>query len=333
MKRFNLITLLLFIACIASYAQKQIEVADLTQQISSRSAIELFYGFNEGDKLVFSIEDVEGKKLKSIEISQYPSSSIFTTYKTSSVKKTINVPAKGIYKFKIENTAFSKRICKIKITRIAKDAAHEKFNTNVLWHTVYDTLRAPGERRRLIGIDTSSVDVYNSNLMVKAGKRISVDFTLPRNTIAWSYYIGVGQLGESAYNEGIKRFTPIVSSVVSKFSPMAALALTGISTFTEIKNTGNEVRYFFLPSFKSSQDFVTNKTGIKAYKQGTVINEAAQMKNPLKGKIYLGLFNDNMIESIQVTVKATAIVTTEHWDQGTFNPKNITSKSEPYLEK
>ncbi len=48
-----------------------------------------YYGFAEGDQLVFNFEEVNGKELKEIEIMFMPSQSIFMEYKTKKIVQQI----------------------------------------------------------------------------------------------------------------------------------------------------------------------------------------------------------------------------------------------------
>src|SRR5688500_19757097 len=96
----------------SSIAQlKPIDVAETTLKIARFGEEIFYYGFAEGDKMIFSFEEANGKELKEIEIIELPSSSRFTDYKTSSIKnKTIIINRTGIYKFRFANAAVAGRV-------------------------------------------------------------------------------------------------------------------------------------------------------------------------------------------------------------------------------
>jgi len=69
----------------------------------------------------------------------------------------------------------------------------------------------------------------------------------------------------------------------------------------------------------------------KSFKQGNILNDAAQITKPVTGKIYLGLLNDNVLSPINVTVSVTAIVVTEHNSVRDTKIMKITNREEAYL--
>src|SRR6187551_3935705 len=108
---------LLFVA--ASYGQKPIDIAESSIKVGIKAEEEVYFGFAEGDKLIFSFEEAGGKEMKEIEIIEMPSSSKFLEFKTSKIEnKTINIARTGIYKFRFANSAILPRVCKYKIQRI-----------------------------------------------------------------------------------------------------------------------------------------------------------------------------------------------------------------------
>lgn len=77
--------------------------------------------------------------------------------------------------------------------------------------------------------------------------------------------------------------------------------------------------------FQSSQAFYQ-------YKQGDVVNDASKMTNPLSGKVYLGLLNDNLSTAIEVIIKVSAIKVNQEWAARIVQKLNITSRQEQYLK-
>ena len=131
------LTLLAFIAVTISEisAQEPIDVAEIAVKVSAKGEEELYYGFAEGDQIIFSFSEADGRDVKEVEIIELPSNSKFQDIETKEIKnKIIKVTKKGIYKFRFYNSALLKsRICKVKIQRIPKNADLVDFNTGVKW--------------------------------------------------------------------------------------------------------------------------------------------------------------------------------------------------------
>jgi hypothetical protein len=321
-------------------AQSTIDIAENTIKVGGLSEEAFFFGLAQGDKLVFNLEEVNGKELKEIEIVEWPATSRFMDYKTKKVSnKTIDIPRTAIYKFRLANGAIGGRICRIKIQRIPASPESQNFNTTVYWKNKADTTYTPTEEQYLERSDTiistpldqiakvSSQSALNGN-----ANHTIVDFSLPENTKAWSYYIGVGREGQAEYEKSKNDFMNTAAAKASKipgYGTLAALAIYGINTFAKVQGSNN-VKYWFIADwdnvllFKAGQSFMQ-------YKQGDVVNEAAQMKAPLEGKVYIALLNDNVMEPIEVVVRVSAVQIIQKWATRTINRMSIITYQEPYL--
>jgi len=261
-------------------AQTPVEITNQTLRLGGNQEEILYFGFAAGDTLVFSFEEAKNKTLKEIEILQYPASSRFTDFKTAGIpRKTLAVPATGIYAFRLKNGAISGRICKVRISRIPGSPATQSFNTQVKWGTRndttwrtytknvivgYDTTTVQLYERRLVSTDTVPVLFYNKALWVHSqtaiGKSAQTTETiqLPENTyspnrfqpmhsretIAWAYWLGVGQESVRDYQAANSRLNSIITLVglASGYEALAQLALTGISAFAQ-SGKGDNVQY------------------------------------------------------------------------------------------
>ncbi len=291
--------------------------------------------------MIFNFEELKGKELKEIEIIEMPAQSKFMDYKTKKVEnKTLEITKTGIYKFRFANTGLGGRICKFKIQRIPATEATKNFNSSVYWRTVNDTTYIPTDERYLISSDTTIVNVLeqvpkisSQNALNGNSNKTLVDFDLPPGTISWSYYIGVGKEGKEAYDIATQKFISTAASVVSKipgYGTMAALALHGINYFSKVQGEDN-VKYWFITDWNNVLLFKNDRTFLQ-YKQGDVINDAYQMRQPFKGKIYLGLLNDNIADPIEVIIKVTAITVKQEWETRNVQKMNIVARQEGYLK-
>lgn len=321
--------------------QTIIDVADNTLKVRSLGEEVFYYGFAEGDQLIFNFQELNGKELKEVEIVELPSSSKFMDYKTTKVEnKKIDITKNSIYKFRFSNSAISGRVCKIKIQRIPVSDASKNFNTSVYTRTVYDTTYTPTQEKFLIKSDTAAISVIDQVARVSSRTAINgnpnttlVDFSLPEGTISWSYYIGVGSKSKEAFQAASDKLfasTTKIASSISGYGTMAALALTGINYFTKIQGEEN-VKYYFITNWNNVLLF-NAKQAFMQYKQGDVVNDASRMTMPLVGKVYLELFNDNLSNAIEVIVKVTAIVVNQDWGTKTVQKINVVSRQEQYLK-
>ncbi len=322
-------------------AQSPVDVAESTLKIGGLGEEVFYYGFAEGDQLIFNFTEVNGKELKEVEITELPSSSKYMDFKTRKIEnKNLFIARAGIYKFRFTNSAIGGRICKFKIQRIPASFNTQRFNTNVYWRSAYDTSYTLVQERYLVKSDTlitqpieKITKVSSQNALNGNTNKTVIDFTLPEETVSWSYYIGVGREGQAAYEAARDKFVNSSAAAVSKiagYGTMAALAIYGINTFSKVQGRDN-VKYWFIPDWQSVLQFQAGGS-FNQYKQGDVINEAAQMKAPLSGPVYIGLFNDNMVEPIEVVFKVTAVQVKQQWATRTVNQPQVTVTQVAYLK-
>jgi hypothetical protein len=322
------------------FGQTKISILESTKKISPLSEDSIFIGLHAGDVLILNVEELNAKELKEIELIEYPSNSKFLDYKAPRIdNKQITINNTGIYKLRIANSAVSGRICKINLDRIPAENT-QNFNTTVYWKTVTDTTFFTVEENYLISKDTIFSDFYSSTAFISSQNALNgnknsqiVYFDLPLNTQSWSFYIGTGIEGKAEYERAQKQFINSASKAaiqIPGYGPMAALALTGASYINQVQGADN-VKYWFLSGPEDVQRFNADIT-FYPYKKGDVVNEASQMKSPLKGRVYLALLNDNSIDPINVMIKATAMMVKENWGEKTVEKLKTTSKEVPFLK-
>jgi hypothetical protein len=338
MNRLTILILTVGLFSTRFFGQTTIDVAENTVKVGGLGEEVFYYGLSEGDQLVFNFEEVNSKELKELEIIELPSSSKFMDYKTRKIEnKLLNIPRTAIYKFRLSNSALTGRICKVKIQRIPANERTINFNSSVYWKTVYDTTYTTEQEKYLIRTDTTIFNLTDQVAKVHSqtnanGSKTTFNFTLPNNTVAWSYYIGVDQAGQQAYESAANQLSSKAGSLVSKipgYGPLAALALGGVSYLSAIQS-GEDIDFYIVDGnnvnlFLAGQRFYYVKTG-------KVINDYSKMLTPLNGTYHVCLSNDNAITGVTVAVKITAIVVTEQWGQRPIQRMHISSQQVAYLK-
>lgn len=336
MRKYSLLLMVVF--CCKLFGQNPIDVYESTVKIEKHETQEYMCGLAEGDQLVFSFNVVKGGKLDKIEILEYPTSSRFADYKTSNIdRKTITIPNTGIYTFRFSNMAGSAKVCKYKIERMPANEQKNHFNTTVYWKTINDTLYYNAGEQTVTTLDTvvsnitDRIQNVHSSYNTK-GNRISFNFALPPKSMAFSYYIGVNQAGSKAFADATGSLLRSASPFVSKipgYGPLAALALNGTSFLTTL--VGGESVQYWITDAANAKLFNEGKP-FKYIKQGNVVNDFSRLTSPLKGEYFVCLQNDNKVQSIDVTVKITAVSLRERKTTRPIRKYTVENKSVPYLK-
>jgi hypothetical protein len=321
-------------------SQNIIDVGENTMKVSAASEVIFYYGFAEGDKVIINLNEVNGKDLKEFEISLLNGNPVFMEYKTSKVsEKILHIPKTGIYKFRLANSnILSPRICKIKVQRIPENENSIEFNTTVYNRKVFDTIQTIHEERFLVKSDTTITEIESKTLKINSimnanGNKQSVIFQIPENTISWSYYIGINQEGQKAYDDATKQLlsksAPLLKGLVGS-TPLGALAL-GLPSFLNQIQGGEDVTYFLIDAdqknaFDASHQF-------RYYKSGKIVNTFSRVSERSWPKNLAFCFeNDNKITPIEVLLKITTVQVNEVWENRQVKRNNVVERTEMYLK-
>ncbi|MCG8574174.1 MAG: hypothetical protein MI810_04760 [Flavobacteriales bacterium] len=336
----NVINILLIAYCLCPLSINAqipaVDVAELTLKVGTMQTEELYYGFAEGDQIVFNFEELKGKELKEIEIVELPTNSKFMDFKSTSISdKKINVTQTAVYKFSFKNTAVKGRICKVKIQRIPKSEDLISFNTNWEWKTLYDTTWVPYTEDSIVGYDTTRIP-YTKRELIKTEQveELIMDKTqkvhsfwnenssytylridLPSNkketyqeekVISWAYWIGVGKEASEAYAKNVSAIGNVATEAAFVFgTPLAGIAV-GALTELLLPKTGEDVEYAFINDYQNVQAFLS-KNAYYQFDKGKGIAAYGKNSNKLQGTFYIGLHNDNQTVGIDVNVKIVVI--------------------------
>lgn len=109
------------------------QVVDQTFKLDGVS--EHFYAFAEGDEIQLHVQELTGKKIKSIEFSQYPDNHLlFRAYELDSIlEKPLLIPKTGIYLLRFQEVGLSKKICRFTLSRKAGNPETARFDTQLSW--------------------------------------------------------------------------------------------------------------------------------------------------------------------------------------------------------
>ena len=316
----------------------EINVADLNLKVGGMQTEEFLYGFCKGDKIVFSFNEESEKEMKEIEVLQYSGSSKFKSFKTANIKdKIIEVQETGIYIFRFSNGTMAKRVCQINIKRIPASSQSVKFNTAVYWKTVYDTSYYTEQEKYLISKDTVVHNITDQTAKVHSsgnlnGNKTSFNFTLPKNTVVWSYYVGVNQEGQEALEKAATELSKNAGPILAKmpgYGPLAALALGATPYLTRLQS-GEDIDFYIVDG--NNVNLFLGGNAFNYIKKGKVINDFSKMTAPTRGSYHFCFANDNAVTGVTVVVQITAIAVTENWGERPIEKMKVESREVAYLK-
>jgi hypothetical protein len=328
------------ITTITCLGQQPIDVSEQTIKIGKMKTEEIYFGFADGDKIIFNFLEKDGKELKELEIIEWPGQSRFADFKTSKIEnKTINITNTGIYKFRFQNGSLTNRICSIKIQRIPSSEATRNFNTTVYWGMKHDTSYYVEQERYLVKqelvpkIIIPTTDSYvnsGSNATFKGGKsRITFPVQIPSNTIEWYYQFSAFRDKEqviktkSAFN---------LAGQLSRLIDQTGGIKFGIDLLTQ--PPGADYCDVYLMDFNNSLQFEA-KYQYQYYPIGSrenIKSGIVKMQGNAGGNFVIGIKNPDSGIGINVLLQCVAIVLEEEWGTREVKKFTVVSKEIPYLK-
>ena len=337
MKRCFLILLLTGLAPIFLFTQNE-PILISEQTIKVTKAKQFYFGFAEGDEIIFNLEVLKGKTIKEIEILEYPSTSKLFDFKSRGVKEyRIKINKTAIYQFRIEGSGLGTKICKIKVIRIPGAKETVSFDTSVDWKIRYDSIYIQKYRKDLIKVDTTFVDVLDRIERVHSTTNLSnsniskFNVQLPLNKkeglkkaelISWAYWVGVGNEGQKAYEEEKKNFLlQNVSTISSLTNPLIGVAL-GAYTILVNQPKGDNIKYWFTTYQDGKTYNITS---------GNSVVSTGRVTNFNQGGFTITLENDNLTNGINVNVKISAVLVTKHYINQPYRELRVSELRYPVL--
>ena len=296
-----------------------------------------YFGFAEGDRLIFSFEELSGKDLKEVEITEYPSTSRYKEFKTKAIQnKTLTVPRTGIYQFRFANTVVLQKTCKLKIERIAGSEATKNFNSTVYWRTVYDTTY------RNLQQPTAAPDQYKTATLLlptvfhldantAAGQsQVIAPMHLPDFSAEWYYKYTVAKEKNEA--ETLKSTLDLKGTLTRLINERGNLSFSADSML--VPAGADTCRIYLLD--ESNQQMFESKTAFRHFKEGTrekATSGVVKIKTANFPNAYLGIKNPNTQEGIYVVIEAVAIISPDDTVQAAeAQSVSVKARKEPYLK-
>jgi hypothetical protein len=320
------------------FAQQKLTVAEIAFKLEPKQTTEFLYGFAKNDSIIFTFEEINGLNIESISFGELNASLKFSEHQTDEVdEKIIIAENTGIYKISFTNSADTLKFCRLLLERIPSNNEARNFNPTVYYKKVADTIFTSKKVKYLLRSDTIITNLTDRSTKVHSrgntnGNRTSFNFTLPANTIAWSYYIGVDQAGQIAFENALRELRTNSVSLFLKYTdygPLAALALGGASYLSTLK-AGEEIDYYIVR--KGNEKLFLKNKPFQHIKKGKVINDFSKITNPVKGSYSICLLNDNTVKAVAVMVKVVAVSVNQTWSEKTEKSFELKWREEPYLK-
>lgn len=298
----------------------------------------MYFGFAEGDNISFSIAEINNKEIGKIEITEYPSTSLFKEIKVPKIENlSERINNKAIYIFRISNDNKAEITCKIIIRRVPASEKTKDFNTNIIWiekkdttwsnsketEISYDTTITASKVKKLAKTERNEEILLDKIITLDANGSpddsdkyiLTLQIPKPVNSktstkeiIRWTYWIGAGKESEDAYNDDVKKFKELKSPFIS---PLAGYAI-GLIQELKVPSKGNIVEYWIMDNNKETQAFLDNKEFSYLDNGKGIVNYGKSSIK--KGNLLIAIRNNSKIKDLKVNVKVVGIAETKTYE-------------------
>jgi hypothetical protein len=294
-----------------------------------------YYGFAEGDQVVISFQEENGKELKEIEVVQWPATSKFKQGKISNLQnKTLSIAATGVYQFRFANTVMLQKSCRLKVERKPIDVS-KAFNSTVYWRTIYDTiyrnLKPPPAPESYKTVALIPPAVYYLEPNTPDNKpRLTVPIQLPDFTSEWYYTYATTTDKKKA--ETLKSTLQLSANLKQRIIQSGGTSFTADSL--PIPEGSDSCRIYLLD--QSNRQLFDDHVNFRHFREGTRENTKSgvvKIKIATFPNAYLGIRNTNPDSGIYVALEVVAIIPPEEQEQvAETQSVSIRAKNEPYLK-
>jgi hypothetical protein len=302
-----------------------------------------FYAFEAGDQILFDVELLKGSVLKDVEIAIHQGGTCWRAERlTTATQKTLTVPKRAIYVFKIRSGG--PKSVALKIRRIPAHTSRTRFNPYVRWKTVVDTLRPRFRLEQTTIYDTTYQTHYRrilyrksqqmttllsrtervaSHTSLQHDNETSVKVELPvlqqnkqleERFLGGAYWIGVGQEGLENYNKELKKFLASAASKVMSRNLLAGLAIGAYAVAVNPPQGDNIIYKLWSQSSKGKK--LEAEGNVTAAFGRFVIHNAQHLSLDLK--------NDNILNGLNVHLKLVVVTEQLHYRQEAYQERIVT---------
>lgn len=300
-------------------AQFATAVADQTFKVDGTH--EYAYAFGAGDQVALHVQLIAGRRLKVVELIQWPDNSIFRSYELDTVlNKTIQIPQTGVYVLRIQEAGLGKKICRYTLFRAPGSPETARFDTRVTWDLAqYPDYRIAhryvptGKKTDVVPLG-GQVTVQASNFGTKKAMN-AYQFTLPPNTVRWAYRISVGQAVFEARRQDAEKLTAALKSNAVKLmgvEPRTALAAyaLGLTVDLTTSTAGEDVDYALLTPDNLPKFYAGQAYDAFLFQSGVSV-DAQRRSWPLEGICYFAFRSNNWMNDIDVLIDIEAVTETQ----------------------
>lgn len=315
MKKFLLPVLLLCCVTLPAQVATDLFVADQTFRLDGTS--EFVYAFAEGDQITLTAQELTGKKLKDVEVLQYPDYPVFRAYELDTMlTKVLSITKTGVYVLRFRETGLSKKVCRFTLRRSATHPETAHFDTRVPWDIRSNPDYQVSRRAVPVGKKTEVITL-GGQVTVSASKFYlqkavnAYQFTLPPHTLRWAYRLSVGQLANDARRRDAEKLTSALQSGAAKLlavqpeTALGAFAL-GMAIDMTVSTAGEDVEYALL-DWANWGKFSKGENYEAHIQQGGVSVDAQRRYSPLEGTWFFALKSNNWVDDINVTIDIEAV--------------------------
>lgn len=333
----------------AALAQdKDLLVADLSLQVAGTGGGQhdargpfatQYYGFPAGDVLLLDLEPQTGKASYVLEVVDYASGSpLFSSRQVKKIKNLrLPVSHRGVYQFSLRaETTAGPASCRFTIRRLPAHDSLRHVNSHVSWRSRSDTTWTT--LREKVAVKTNLVPhtLLDKQFRVEAqahliaGNKATVHFQLPKNTLHWVYWVGVGQEPVLQLNELTKQASKLAASALAGSNPLVAFGM-GLLPFLPQLTSGGNIDYHFFNQGQSVAFMQAGNGKPYAFASGQrivsdylLVPLANTPKTP-DGYLYMGFQNNNALAGLDVTLKVVAFTGSQIFETRTVRkPLKIT---------
>ncbi len=303
-----------------------IPVADQTFKLDGKS--EFVYAFAEGDQVLLKVQELTGKKIKTVEFMQFPDYPIFRDYEVDSVlEKTILIPKTGAYLLRFQEAGLSKKVCRFTLHRVPANSETARLNTRVGWN-IWENPNYNVRKRAVQTGKKTDVSSLGGQVTVGASKfymkkPVNVyQFTLPANTVQWAYRVSVGQATQEARRRDADKLKAALQTGAVKLmslqpeTALAAFAL-GAAIDMTVSTAGEDVEYAVV-DYANWIKFSEYKEYSAFMQQSGVSVDVQRRYSPLAGTYYFAFKSDNWVDDINVSIDIEAVTETPIFETETY---------------